>query len=259
MLPGFLRAFACLGKARSDNWTTAGSFDIISPMWGRIILFFSAAATPMASASPWAQDDGALYSRFAVSSETVDGLGAWRSDAYAEYGVTPKWTLTLKSEIVRFDNASDFDNESSRITARRELFRLKNGLVGALEGGLIDGGALGNQNTCETIGAEMRGGIGWSGAWRKTETFTFAELAGRFHENCQRERLEVGFGQKATRNIWVINQFWLERGSNKTSSDKVQTEVLWRAGRMDWSLGYRQEVGGTFEEEAIYAAVVRRF
>ncbi len=227
-------------------------------MWGRIFTSLLVMPGPLASASPWAQEDGALYTRLAVSSETVDGADAWRFDGYGEYGLSDVWTLTAKVETIRFEGASDFNNDSARLTVRRQMFR-SGGWVGALEGGLIQGGAIGNQNTCETIGLEARGGVGWSGKWRKTQTFTFAELAGRFHDGCERQRVEFGLGQQATENIWSITQFWSERGSEKASSDKVRSELLWRSGAMDYSIGYRQEVGGRFEEEAVFLAAVRRF
>ncbi|MEM6535529.1 MAG: hypothetical protein AAF613_07810 [Pseudomonadota bacterium] len=213
---------------------------------------------PTANASPWVQNEGSLYSRLAVSSEEVNGLAATRTDIYGEYGLTDHWTITIKGEAVRFDDGSDFNNESLRITARRALFTVS-GFVGALEGGYIEGGSLSNQNSCETVGLETRANLGWSGQAQGFTTFAFAEIAGRFHEDCERDRAEFGLGQEVSNNIWVISQAWFERGSDKAASDKVQTELLWRAGDIDLSVGYREEISGRFEEQSVFLAAVRRF
>ena len=227
-------------------------------MRGWSVILVSVGFGPATNAAPWVQEQGALYSRLAVSSEEVNGLSATRTDVYGEYGLSDHWTITVKGEAVRFDDASDFDNESLRITARRALFSVS-GFVGALEGGYIEGGSLSNQNSCETAGAEARANLGWSGQGRGLTTFTFAELAGRFHDDCQRERAEFGLGQELSNNIWLISQAWFERGSDKATSDKVQTELLWRAGDIDLSIGYREELGGQFEEQSVFLAAVRRF
>jgi len=213
---------------------------------------------PLASAAPWIQDENALYTRIALASEEVEGLQALRGDIYGEYGLSANWTMTGKIEAIAYRDASDFNAQGWRATVRRKLFQRGN-LVGAIEFGALQGAAIGGANGCETLGAEIRGGMAWSGQWRKIDSFAFAEVAGRLHNDCRRERYEFGFGQRATKNIWVISQAWIERGNRNAKSDKLQTELLWRGALLDTSIGYRQETGGRFKESSVFIALAKRF
>ena len=227
-------------------------------MWGKILVYSLALPWPLASAAPWTRDDGELYTRISLASEEVEGLQGWRSDAYAEYGLTSDWTVTVKVEGVAYEDAEDFNGQGWRATARRKLYHRGTFNVTA-EAGLLQGEAIGGRNGCETLGAEARTGASWSGRWRKRETYLFGEVAGRFHDDCQRERYEFGFGQQASRNIWNVTQVWIERGDTNAKSDKVQSELLWRSDLADFSIGYRNENGGRFREESIFFAVAKRF
>lgn len=213
----------------------------------------------MAVAAPWIQDDGEFYTRVAIASEEVEGLSAVRGDIYTEYGLSDDWTLTGKLEAVAFeDKASDFNRQGWRATARRQLFQ-RGGFLGSIEIGALQGEAIGGANGCETLGAEARAGVAWSGKWRKTETFSFAEVAGRYHDNCHRERFEFGVGQKMTKNIWSVTQVWVERGDQNANSDKTQTELLWKAKNWEASLGYRQELGGQFKEQSVFLSLAKKY
>ncbi len=213
---------------------------------------------PLAWAAPWVQDDGGLYTRIAVASEEIEGLQAYRGDIYAEYGWTKNWTLTSKLEAVAFEEAQDFNAQGWRVSARRKVLKRGN-LVGSIEFGALQGAAISGLNGCETIGVEMRAGAAWSGKLRKIDTFAFAEAAGRIHTGCQRHRYALGIGQRATKNIWVVTQVWIDRGSQNTKSDKVQTELLWKGKVIEASIGYRQELGGQFEEQGIFIALAKRY
>lgn len=228
-------------------------------MRGAILILSIVLPWPSALAAPWIQEEGGLYTRIALAAEEVEGLSAWRGDVYGEYGVSDKWTLTAKLEGVAFeDSASDFNRQGWRATGRRQLFQYK-GWLGSVEIGALQGEAIGGANGCETLGAEARAGVAWSGAWQKTETFTFAEVAGRFHDGCRRERFEYGLGQRLTRNVWSVSQVWIERGNRNARSDKLQTEFLWKAKSFEASIGYRQEMGGQFEEESIFVSFAKKY
>ncbi len=228
-------------------------------MRGAILILILVLPWPSALAAPWIQEEGGLYARVALASEEVEGLSAWRGDAYGEYGLTDAWTVTAKLEGVAFEQAaSDFNRQGWRATARRQVFQ-SGGWLGAVEIGALQGEAIGGANGCETLGAETRAGVAWSGTWQKTETFTFAEVAGRFHDGCRRERFEYGLGQKLTRNIWSVSQVWIERGNLNARSDKLQTEFLWKAAAFEASIGYRQEMGGQFEEESIFVSFAKKY
>jgi len=212
-----------------------------------------------AHAAPWLRHQGEGYGRVAAAGERVAGLDAQRYDAYGEFGLTDKWTATAKAEIVTFPGNTDFNADGYRATVRRDLwsndrFQLS-GEVGA-----VYGAAIGGVDGCDTLGAEMRVGAGASGEWAGGEWFGFVDGARREHgEGCWRDRVEMGFGQEVAKNVYVINQIWLERGSAEAVSDKIETGILYRADRVDWSLSYRQETSGRFEEEGIVVALAMRF
>lgn len=213
---------------------------------------------PEALAAPWVQDEGGLYTRVALASEEVEGLQAQRQDVYAEFGLTADWTVSAKAESISYDGASDFNATGWRTTLRRKLFQAR-GFTASVEVGALEGAAIGGANGCETLGGEVRTGLAWSGALRERDTYLFAELAGRFHEGCQRERLEVGFGQNLRGQLWGMTQVWVEQGARNAQSSKLQSELIWRGDRLDLSFGYRQEYGGQFEEEGLFVSAARRF
>lgn len=227
-------------------------------MRGSLLVFSLVLLWPSAMAAPWIQEEGALYTRVSLANEEVEGLQGWRGDAYAEYGVSEFWTVTAKLEGVAYEEASDFNGQGWRVTARRRLYQ-RGTFNMTTELGLLQGEAIGGRNGCETLGAETRAGASWSGEWRKRQTFTFAEIAGRFHNGCNRQRYEFGFGQQASKHIWNVTQVWIERGDTNTKSDKVQSELLWRGDFADYSIGYRNENGGRFREESIFLAFAKRF
>lgn len=212
-----------------------------------------------AQATPWAREAGSGYGRLAAASEEVDGLEARRFDAYGEYGLTDNWTLTAKAEQVMFPGAEDFDASGFRVTARRQLWRHRN-LVVAAEGGAVYGAAVGGVRGCDRAGAEARVSVGTSGGFGNRQWFAFADAATRQHANqCWRNRVELGAGREIVRNVFFVNQVWLERGSTEARSDKFESGLLWRGGDFDVSFAYRQETSGRFEEQGVVVALARRF
>ncbi|MEM9841816.1 MAG: hypothetical protein AAF767_04165 [Pseudomonadota bacterium] len=209
-------------------------------------------------AAPWTQDRGGLYTRVSIAEEQIEGLRGWRADAYAEYGVTDRLTLTGKLETLSYSDAADFNSDAWRATLRYHLLSLRQFRFSA-ELGALQGAAIGGRNGCEALGGEARLGGAWSGGSEDRQMFAFAETAGRFHGECNRQRYEFGIGQQITQEIWSITQFWRERGNTNANSDKIQSELLWRAGATDYSIGYRNENGGFFREEAVFAAIATRF
>ena len=213
---------------------------------------------PMAAAAPWVQDEGALYTRLSVAQEEIDSLEGWRWDAYSEFGLSARWTATVKFEQVVYPDASDFNTDGWRASLRYQVLE-RGPLTVSLESGMLQGAAIGGRNGCDKLGLELRSGLAWTGIWRKHETFMFGEVAHRFNGDCERDRYEFGLGQQTSENVWSITQIWLERGNINAASDKFQSEILWRRDDMDLSLGYRKENGGRFDEESVFVALARRF
>lgn len=228
--------------------------------WATILL--APAWAQPALASPWVRGDSDLYSRIAVSRQDVEGLSGTRYDLYSEYGLTDDWTVTAKYERVDFDSFSEFDSHGWRTTVRRG-FALGSGMVASLEAGALQGEAIGGAAGCQSIGAEARAGIGQTaqiGGKHKIDIFWFAEGAFRAHDDgCNRHRFEIGYGQRAFQDVWLISQAWFDDGDRNASSSKYQIEYLWRTSGVDLSAGTLIEFGGEFEESAVFFALARTF
>jgi hypothetical protein len=219
------------------------------------------AALP-AHAGPWGRADGAIYGRVSVSRGEVEGLLSNRLDLYGEYGLGHDWTASLKYERVTFDDFSEFTAHGWRATARR-TFELTEQVVWSIEGGVLQGEAIGGAAGCQSFGAETRAGLGRSfkmGDKKIRHGFMLAETAMRAHsDGCQRLRLELGYGREIAGNIWLISQAWFDHGSFNATSQKYQAEYLWRTGLGDFSVGTLTELGGEFEETSVFLAVSRRY
>lgn len=68
----------------------------------------------------------------------------------------------------------------------------------------------------------------------------------------------MGLVQDMTKHIFIGQQLWYENGDRTGRSVKTETQLGVHLGRVDVSLGYRDEIGGAFEESAILIAVVAR-
>ena len=213
---------------------------------------------PLAAAAPWIQDQDYLYARASVASEHVEGLEAIRSDMFLDYGINDRWGATFKLERVDYADNNDFNSSGWRATVRRKLLNV--GSFGsAVEFGAIEGRAIGGLNGCDQFGVEVRTGAGWSGTWRDQNTFASIEVAGRFHDACQRNRVEFIYGVETFDRLWTINLVWVERGNDGADSVKLQSEWLWRTDRADFSVGYRQEQGQVFDENSLFLAIAYRY
>ncbi|MEM9739888.1 MAG: hypothetical protein AAF829_08460 [Pseudomonadota bacterium] len=212
-----------------------------------------------AHAGPWLREPGEFYTRAAVAFEEVEGLQAQRYDVYGEYGLTDNWTLTAKAERVDFVDAQDFSREGYRATVRRDLWGRETALV-SVEVGAVYGAAIGGVRGCDQVGAEARLTAGASGRWDGARWFGFTDIATRIHgEGCWRDRLEVGAGREITRDLYITNQIWLERGSESSRSNKFETGLLYRHAVADFGVAYREEFSGRFEESSIVISLAKRF
>ena len=200
----------------------------------------------LASAAPWVQPEESYYARTALSHESLEGNPGWRGDLYIEYGLTKTWTVTSKTETVRFSDAPLADGDGLQLNLRRELYRGPRLSVTA-EIGALQGRAIVGNNGCDTPGIELRTGAGWSQKLFKQDAYFTGELVRREHEACARNRFEFGTGRKLSRSIWLSSQVWIERGTDGARSDKIKTELLWLNGRLDYAVGTRQETGCLFE------------
>ena len=177
-------------------------------MRGAVFFIIAAVFATDALASPWVQWRNEAYARLAYASEDVEGLPADRFDAYAEDGLTDRWTGTVKAETLTFEGNEDFNAEGFRATLRRAFIRNKR-FVLSLEGGVLTGAAFGGApDGCDSLGAEARIGAGWSGGFDleiEREWFAFAELAQRNHEGgCRRDRAEFGYGSRLVGDIYIV-------------------------------------------------------
>lgn len=129
-----------------------------------------------------------------------------------------------------------------------------------VEAGPVYGSTVAGLSGCEGIGFEARSGLGYSGA-RKTDRkfYTFADAAYiRQDDGCERVRAEFGNGSDLTERVFLTRQLWIEQGKQSASSIKIENQIGMHFGNVDISLGYREELGGQFDEHAVLIAVVAR-
>lgn len=222
-------------------------------------LFTAASIAGAASAAPWVRDDGGWYARALVAHDTLDGAEGWRQDAYAEYGLTDRWTVTAKAEAVFYPGYEAFDREAFRLTLRRQLFKQGNWTGGA-EAGPVYGSTVTGFSSCNGLGFETRGGLGYSGQRKSGRRFyAFADAAYiRQEDGCERRRAELGYGSDLTERVFLTQQLWIEEGNQSASSIKTENQIGVHFDKLDVSLGYREELGGEFDERAVLIAVVAR-
>ncbi|MEO1643211.1 MAG: hypothetical protein AAFR74_07720 [Pseudomonadota bacterium] len=225
---------------------------------GTIGFFFLALLQLPAAAAPWHVGDNALYTSVSISNGEVEELQNTRSSFYGEYALNPKWTVTAKLESVAFEDASDFNSDAWRSTVRR-TYNFSDTIRFSLEGGLLQGEAIGGFGSCSRIGAEVRAGAAWTGKIRKADSYSYVELAQREHDGCSRTLTEFGIGREATEKIWLVTQAYVEDGGGLARSYKTQSGILWKGERNEVMLGYRNEQGGEFQEDAVFVSIARRF
>lgn len=225
-----------------------------------LIISILCALADTAEAGPWTRDRGAGYWQAAVLGQSIDGEPAIRGELYGEYGVTQKWTVNAQLEGVRFTEIDGFDQFAYRLTGRRQLWQRGIWRIG-FEGGLVGGEAIGGTlGGCDTIGGEARLSFGGGTiSERNREWFAFVDAIVREHGNCRRQRVEAGYGQEIFKNWFSVNKVFLETGTDDARSAKLESVLSRRFGRTDFSIGYRQEFGGRFEERGLILSVERRF
>ncbi|KCZ98192.1 hypothetical protein HPO_11334 [Hyphomonas polymorpha PS728] len=227
------------------------------------IILAGASAAGTADAAPWVREDGGWYARVLGAHDTLNGADGWRLDLYGEYGVTDKITVTLKNEAVTYPDFRAFDRDTWRLTARRTLGSYKGWTAGA-EFGAFHGSTLSGSGAqglvfCEGTGFEGRVGAGWSGNYRGRPLYAFVDAAHLAQDGgCNRNRIEAGYGQDLSRHIFIGQQVWFEEGEISGRSVKTETQLGVHFGPADVSLGYREEIGGAFNENAVLIAVVMR-
>lgn len=229
-------------------------------MRGLITQIFTAASLAgAASAAPWVREDGGWYGRALVAQDSLGPAEGWRADGYAEYGLSSDWTVTAKAEAVTYSGYEEFDKEAYRLTLRRKLLTKGNWAIGA-EAGPIYGSTATGFAVCDGFGIETRGGAGYSGARKSGRKFyAFADAIYIRQENgCERIRAEFGYGSDLTERVFLTQQLWVEDGNKSADSIKLENQIGVHFGPLDVSLGYREELGGQFDEHAVLIAVVAR-
>ncbi|MAK60842.1 MAG: hypothetical protein CMK09_07680 [Ponticaulis sp.] len=203
------------------------------------------------------QNEGDVYARLATAYEDHNGFSAVRSDAYAEYGLTPVWTLSGKFEQVDFSRSNVFDSTGYRLTARRKIWSSGNwsSTAGA---GILEGAAIGGFRGCESFGGEVNAGIGRSGTLWDRSYFSSLTIVHRQHSDaCSMNRLEFILG--ITRDSGWTNtfQYWSERGDTG-QSDKIEFMVSRQFGPIEVGSATRTEISGEFDETALVLSLAYR-
>lgn len=211
-----------------------------------------------AHAGPWAQGQGGWYARAVWTSETLEGADGHRGDVYAEYGAFQDWTFTAKAETVSYDGTSAFDRDSYRLSVRHQFWSHE-GWAAGLEAGPVYGSTITSLIGCEAFGLEGRASVGYSGYRKELPFYTFLDAAYVQHEDgCHRQRMELGYGADIGSNLFISQQLWVERGNQSAASDKYESQIGYHFPLFDLSVGYREEFGSDFDEEAFLVAITAR-
>lgn len=229
-------------------------------MRGLIAQIMTAASLAgVAEAAPWVRGDGGWYARALIAQDTLDGAAGKRGDLYGEFGLSETWTVTGKIESVTYPDFEAFDRDAYRLTLRRKLLDHGKWTLGG-EAGPVYGTTSTGFAGCRGFGFEARGGLGYSSQNEEGRSFyAFADAAQIWQEDgCQRTRAEFGYGSDLTKRIFLTQQLWVEKGNQSADSIKLENQIGVHFEKADVSLGYREELGGQFEETALLIAIVAR-
>ncbi len=221
-------------------------------------LVTAAGLAATAEAAPWTREAGGWYGRALLAHDTLNEAEGWRRDVYGEYGLTGNLTVTAKAESVSYDDFAAFDRDTYRLTLRRQFLKSGNWTLGA-EAGFIQESTEAGFLACDGSGYETRTGLGYSGERKGRRFYAFGDLAYIRQQNgCERWRAEFGYGSDLSERIFLTQQLWIEEGNLSADSVKTESQIGIHLGKADVSLGYREEIGGVFDERAVLIAVVMR-
>ena len=227
---------------------------------GKWIVIGMVCLAPQAQAAPWSQSPGGWYTRALISNEQLGEAEGLRTDLYGEIGLPGRRTLTAKHEAVRYEGAAPaFDRESYRFTLRQEFMRTQNGWSMGGEVGAVHGNTVAGILECRGWGGEARMSLGKTGKRQGRPFYLFSDLVHIQHEDgCLRQRVEMGYGADWGRNFFSIQQAWVEQGNRTADSVKLESRIGYRFPVADFSIGYREEIKGAFEESALLIAITAR-
>jgi hypothetical protein len=70
--------------------------------------------------------------------------------------------------------------------------------------------------------------------------------------------VEIGYGLGLTRRIFLTHQVWIEDADGAADSVKLESQIGIQFDKVDVSLGYREELVGQFDEDAVLVVLVAR-
>jgi hypothetical protein len=222
-------------------------------------LFTAATLASAASAAPWVRDQAGWHGCALVAHDTLGNANGWRGDLYAQCGLTKDWTVTAKSQSVTYPDYEVFDRDAFRLTLRPKLFTQMN-CSAAAESGPIYGSTVAGLYGCEGFGFEARRGLDYSGTNKTGRKFyAFADAAYiREEDGCERVRAESGYGSDLSERVVLTQQLWFEVGNQSASLIKIDNQFGMHFHKVDVSVGEREELGGQFDEHAVFIAVAAR-
>ena len=207
-------------------------------------------------AGAWTHEQGAGYSSASVQRDDGAFGGAWRSNAYLEYGAVDGLTLVVKAETLWRDFDAGEDRQAGLGAVRKRLWSDR-GLVVSGQMGVLFGESL-EGPICEGTGLETRGLVGWSGEVAGGSVWLNAESAFRNRGGCDRWKLDLAGGYVIDESWSVEAKAYSQHGDGPRSL-KLELGVLLDIGKDDLGLAYRREAGSSFEEDSWIVSLSRRF
>jgi hypothetical protein len=210
-----------------------------------------------AAAGAWSHAAGEGLQIATVSKETGEFGDGWRADILFESGLGGGWDVTLKTQSLVRTNFT-YDERSTYEAGVRKSFVLGPGSVAAVQASVLGGESL-TGPACEGTGYEARAHYGVSRALGSGSVF--ADLGAAVRErgaDCRRTLVDLTVGVDVGPTWQALGKVWSERGDGAESA-KVEALLLRDFGDYDLGLGYRREISGQFEEEAILVSYWARF
>lgn len=211
-----------------------------------------------ALAGPWGRAPGETYVSVDIARSSFEGLRATQTHAYAEHGLGQGITAVAKLDSVQYDDASGGDHRGWRVGVQRSQL-LPLALVAAGGAG-VQAGRGAAATACAEAGGVVWLGLGTSRGSRGRPWFAAVDAEG-WHQGaaCRGRSLSATFGRDLSPRLHIVQRIDWRRGRGEASTLKSETRLVLRRPCLAYSVAWREEQGGHFQEQAIILGLARLF
>lgn len=211
-----------------------------------------------AIAGPWPRAPGEGLVSVEIGRSNLEGLSAIQTHTYGEYGLGGGVTAIAKLDTVRYDDPLGGGHRAGRLGLQRST-QLFGGFVAAGGAGVQVGRAAAATACAET------GGVAWLGlgtSGRLDGQTWFAALDAEHWRQgaaCRGNGLSATFGRDLSSAMTLVQRIDWRKGRGETPTLKTETRLVLSGSRTAYSLLWREEQGGYFQEKAFAVGLARLF